>query len=57
MFLTYHQIETDFSRHVYAVTVDTLRKHLAAFRAYASESRSGAESGITFDDGHISNYD
>jgi peptidoglycan/xylan/chitin deacetylase (PgdA/CDA1 family) len=56
MVLNYHQIEAEFSSHVYGVTVDTLREHLEVFAAHASSSHTGA-SGITFDDGHISNYD
>jgi peptidoglycan/xylan/chitin deacetylase (PgdA/CDA1 family) len=59
MFLNYHQIEPEFSSHVYGVTVETLRKHLEAFAAHASTSsrKGGITGGITFDDGHISNYD
>jgi peptidoglycan/xylan/chitin deacetylase (PgdA/CDA1 family) len=57
MFLTYHQIETQFSSHVYGVTVDALREHVAVFAARAADSRAPAGTGITFDDGHISNYE
>jgi peptidoglycan/xylan/chitin deacetylase (PgdA/CDA1 family) len=56
MFLNYHQIETEFSSHVYGVTVETLRKHLEVIAAHGPGSGVGAGNGITFDDGHISNY-
>lgn len=54
MFLTYHQIEAEFSSHVYGVTVDTLRNHLQVLSAHAVK---GAGNRVTFDDGHVSNYD
>lgn len=54
MFLTYHQIETDYSSHVYGVTVDTLKKHLVVVSAHAV---TGSGTPVTFDDGHISNYE
>jgi peptidoglycan/xylan/chitin deacetylase (PgdA/CDA1 family) len=54
MFLTYHQIEREFSSHVYGVTVETLRGHLDVVSAHAA---NGAGNLVTFDDGHISNYE
>jgi peptidoglycan/xylan/chitin deacetylase (PgdA/CDA1 family) len=56
MFVTYHQIEAEFSSHVYGVTVDTLGKHLEVFAAHGPGSGTGVGNRITFDDGHISNY-
>lgn len=57
MFLTYHQIERQFSSHVYGVTVETLREHVAMVVAHSANGGALSSAVITFDDGHISNYE
>ena len=57
MIFTYHQIESQYSPHVYGVTAGTLREHLRAFRLYSSGSGHPIDHTVTFDDGHVSNYE
>ncbi len=56
MILTYHQIEAQYSPHVYGVTVGALAEHLSVIREYAATVGIPADFIATFDDGHISNY-
>ena len=53
MILTYHQIEGQSSSHIYGVTPELLREHVAAL----GDSAGTGDLAVTFDDAHISNYD
>lgn len=57
MILTYHQITRQFSSHIYGVTAETLRQHLAVLAEQGRDSHRSNREEVTFDDGHISNYE
>lgn len=50
--LTYHEVEPDESSDLYRVTCRQLEEHLLVLSAH----RAGLAAQITFDDGHLSNY-
>lgn len=55
--LLYHELHTGQSAYGYSLSIATFREHLALFSTLRSNSDAQLSPEITFDDGHISNFE
>jgi hypothetical protein len=57
-FLTYHAIETQASRTAYTVSPEQFEEHLSVVAEFESaKTKNSGSTGVTFDDGHVSNFE
>lgn len=57
MILTYHEVFENNSRYLYSVTSEKLDAHLAVVSEFQRCNAARGGTLVTFDDGHMSNYD
>lgn len=55
--LLYHELSPEKSEYTYALATGSFEKHLQLFRRLSAEGSSTLKPEITFDDGHVSNFE
>jgi len=57
LYLLYHELQPEVSRYSYVITTGMFQRHVALFKQLREAKDCAMWPEVTFDDGHISNYE